>query len=328
MLMRAMRIVGGGNLEKTMCTRILALSYLLLMTLGLFGGTFQDVETKQSEVVVSVDRDPTELDLAAIRQASQSYVAAYNERNAEKLARLWSENAVYDIPGSNEQLNGRVAIQGMFRELFADGEPARLSVTIDTIRLISGNVASETGHAFVSQEGSTFASRYTAIYIKENGQWLLDSVYDTEVDLPDYEKSPLAELEWMVGEWIDQTEDSTVETEVRWTANGKFLTRNFSVLVPGSEELSGTQVIGWDPIQRQVRSWVFDSDGGFSNGSWKRKGDNWVVESTGYLADGRTASSIQVYARVDDDTFNWQSFGREVDGVRLPDIDSVRVLRK
>jgi len=298
------------------------------MTLGLFGGTFQDLETKQSEVVVSVDRDPTELDLAAIRQASESYVAAYNERNAEKLARLWSENAVYDIPGSKEQLNGRVAIQGMFRELFADGEPARLSVTIDTIRLIGGNVASETGHAFVSQEDSTFASRYTAIYIKENGQWLLDSVHDTEVDLPDYEKSPLAELEWMVGEWIDQTEDSTVETEVRWTANGKFLTRNFRVLVPGSEELSGTQVIGWDPIQQQVRSWVFDSDGGFSNGSWKRKGDNWVVESTGYLADGRTASSIQVYARVDHNTFNWQSFGREVDGVRLPDIDSVRVLRK
>ncbi len=312
-----------------MSTQIFAATVaLLLVPSGLLNGILYGQAVLPTKAAVSADQDPMESDVKAIRLASADYVAAFNDRNAKKLAQFWSENGVYDVPDSNEQLKGRLAIEEMFKELFADDEEVEMNVTIDSIRLISSNVACEKGHAFVSHEGSTSASQYTAIYVKDGQRWLLDSIVDTNVDLSDSEQTPLAELEWMVGEWIDKSEDSTVETDVHWTANGKFLTRNFRVSAPGNQDFSGTQVIGWDPIRQQVRSWVFDSEGGFSNGSWKRKGENWVVESTGYLADGRTASSIQVYARVDDNRFTWQSFGREVDGERLPDIDEVQVVRK
>jgi uncharacterized protein (TIGR02246 family) len=301
---------------------------LLLAYSGFLGGVFQDEEGRPVVEATTSDQDRIETDIDAVRLASAGYVAAFNERNAQQLAQLWSENGVYDVPDSNRQLKGRRAIEEMFQELFADGEDVKMSVTIDSIRLITSSVASEMGQAFVSSGGYTSASRYTAIYVKEDGLWLLDSIHDTNADLTDAEQTPLAELEWMVGEWIDKSDDSTVETNVQWTANGKFLTRNFRVLTPGNEDFTGTQVIGWDPLHQQVRSWVFDSNGGFSNGSWKRKGENWLVESTGYLADGRTTSSIQVYARVNDNQFTWQSFGREVDGERLPDIEEVQVERK
>jgi uncharacterized protein (TIGR02246 family) len=317
------------NLESKMSTKFLSATLALLLAYSGFLSSFsQDVDNRPAGEAVSSDEDRLESEMEAIRSASAGYVVAFNDRDAEKLAQFWSENGVYEVPDSKEQLKGRRAIQEMFKVLFAKYEDVKMTVTIDSIRLITSNVASEMGHAFVSSQGSTSVSRYSAIYVKEGGLWLLDSIHETDVELTDSKQSPLAQLEWMVGEWVDQGDDSAVETDVHWTANGKFLTRNFRVLVPGNEMFSGTQVIGWDPIHQQVRSWVFDSAGGFSNGSWKRKGENWVVESTGYLADGRTASSIQVFAQVDDNSFTWQSFGREVDGVRLPDIETVRVVRK
>ena len=33
----------------------------------------------------------------------------------------------------------------------------------------------------------------------------------------------------MVGDWVDQDEDATIESSVNWTKNGKFLTRSFRV---------------------------------------------------------------------------------------------------
>ena len=270
----------------------------------------------------------TDPELEAIRSASARYVEAYNGRDAAGLAALWSDQAVYVVPDTGEELKGREAIREMFESLFVPDYAAKLSVEVESIRMITREVASETGLASVVDGEGISTSRYTAIYVKQGDQWLLDSIHDTEIAVPVAEPNPLSELEWMVGEWVDQAEQSTVETTVKWTANRKFMTRNFRVTVAGEEILAGAQVIGWDPIQQQIRSWVFDSDGGLSNGSWKRKGENWVVESTGYLADGSTASSIQVYEKLDDNTFTWQSFGREVAGERLPDIAPVRVVRK
>lgn len=287
-----------------------------------------EAQIELSESAQTSEQDVAEPDLAAIRKASENYVEAYNERNADKLAELWSERAVYDVPDSNEQLQGRAAIQQMFKELFAEKQNAKLNVTIDSIRLLTADVGIETGFAVVAGDDETSASRYTAIYVKEGGKWLLESIHDTNTELSEPEEAPLSALAWLVGEWVDKSDESTVETNVHWTANGKFLVSNFRLEAKGSVELTGTQVIGWDPIRQQIRSWVFDSDGGVLNGSWMPKGDNWVVESTGFLGDGRTASSIQVYERTEDNAFTWQSFGREVDGQRLPNIEPVRVLRK
>ena len=78
--------------------------------------------------------------------------------------------------------------------------------------------------------------------------------------------SPLNDLEWMVGRWIDQGEETTITTDCAWTHGGKFLSRSFSVVTVGEATLDGTQVIGWDPTTGQVRSWTFDSAGGFGTG--------------------------------------------------------------
>ena len=256
-------------------------------------------------------------------------MAAYNAHDAAKLAALWSESAVYVLPDTGESIVGREAIQKMFGEMFEKSPAAHLTVETESIRFVSPDVALESGRAKMLQaDGSIDHSRYSAVYVKQNDQWLLDSVHDVDTTSELTAQNPLAELEWMVGEWIDQADESSVETVCEWTKNRKFLTRTFRVSAPGVDELEGTQVIGWDPLVGAIRSWVFDSDGGFSAGIWKRDGDKWVVESTGFLAEGLPVSSVQVFARFDANSFGWQSFGRRVGAETLPNIDEIKVSRK
>ena len=42
----------------------------------------------------------------------------------------------------------------------------------------------------------------------------------------------------------------------------------------------------WDPALKKLRSWTFDSEGGFFNGLWTKDGNQWLLTSAGVKADG------------------------------------------
>jgi hypothetical protein len=146
------------------------------------------------------------------------------------------------------------------------------------------------------------------------------------IDAP--QTSPLEELDWMVGEWIDQGDDSTIVTECSWTKNRRFLKRSFKVRIDEEVTLEGDQFVGWDPIANQIRSWTFDSEGGIGEGRWVQDGNRWLVKASFVLADGARASALNVYTYVDDGAFRWQSTNREVAGELLPNIPEVTVVRQ
>ena len=51
--------------------------------------------------------------------------------------------------------------------------------------------------------------------------------------------SPLDELAWMVGQWIDEGDNSKITTACSWTENGKFLKRSFTVTIDGKPKPEG-----------------------------------------------------------------------------------------
>jgi hypothetical protein len=140
--------------------------------------------------------------------------------------------------------------------------------------------------------------------------------------------SPLEQLDWMVGTWIDQGEDSKISTTCSWRMNRKFLTRSFRVTIEDQITLAGNQVIGWDPIAGQIRSWTFDTEGGIGQGRWIRDGNRWLVKKSFVLASGERASAINIITYVDQDTLRWQSTNREVAGELQPNIAEVTVVRQ
>jgi uncharacterized protein (TIGR02246 family) len=267
-------------------------------------------------------------DEAAIRAAVDSYVAAYNRGDAKAVAQHWSESGEWLSP-SGQRFQGRQAIQREMEALLKENKGVHIEVVRPTVRMVAPDVALEEGTVRVLRPGEPAdESTYIAIHVKKNGQWKLDSVRETSVPAEPAAASPLEDLAWMVGDWVDHSDDANIETSVKWTKNKSFLCCSFKFSVPGAEDLEGTQVIGWDPAAGTIRSWMFDSDGGFGEGAWSKKGNRWIVKFSQVLADGRKASAENIYTLVDGNTYTWQSIGREVDGKFVPNIEPVKVVRK
>jgi uncharacterized protein (TIGR02246 family) len=288
-----------------------------------------------AEKPATADKSPaleTPEDEAAVRAAGAAFLAAYNARDAKKMAALWSPEAVYIDRGANEQVVGRPAIEKMFAEAFADKKDAKLTVETGPIDFVSPNVAVTHGIAHLTRPGeATEDSEYTTVRVKRDGQWLLDRVTEVEADKPppsNYEH--LKELEWMIGSWHDDDPNPSVEiqTDCDWAQNKNYMTRSFAVAIGDQVHKSGMQIVGWDPVAKDIRSWIFDSDGGYSEGTWSKQGPKWFIHNKGVMIDGGKTSSVYIITPIDENSFKWESVSRQIDGQLQPNVEPVLVVRK
>lgn len=261
----------------------------------------------------------------AIIETIRSYVDAYNRRDVDAVAEHWADNAVMLAIDSQEKIVGREAIREDFARQFEADPKSQLEVNVNSIRLVTDNVAVEDGFATVLRDGSAYQSTYSVVHIKQKEGWKIDSVRETA--MPEESGPRLSQLSWLVGKWADTDENSIVESEVKWARNEKFLSMNFRVEVPDATPLEGTQIIGVDPATGVIRSWLFDSDGGIGQGRWSSNDGKWVVEMNMTLPTGELASAVNVYTPVDATRYTWRSQSRIVAGQFLPDMDEVLVNR-
>jgi uncharacterized protein (TIGR02246 family) len=266
----------------------------------------------------------------AIGQAVQAYVRAYNNHDARALAALWLPDGVYMNQSSGEQVAGREALERDFAAHFARWPDAQLEVYTESVEFVSPNVAVEQGKAVVLLgENEPIQSRYSVVYIESGGRWLIDRVSEErEAPGPQSNYDHLKQLEWMIGDWVDREGGEVVRTECQWSRNKNFLVRAFSVSIEGELELSGMQLVGWDAARKEIRSWVFDSEGGFAEGEWLPVDDRWLVKTTATLPGGGVASSTSVLEPLDDNSFSWQKVNRVVDGEILPNIAEIIIVRE
>jgi hypothetical protein len=99
------------------------------------------------------------------------------------------------------------------------------------------------------------------------------------------------------------------------------------VTTADGEVREGTQVVGFDPRSVEIRSWTFQSDGGFGDATWSRSGDDWLVKSSQTLPDGRAASGTFVYSRVSDDEMTVRLIGHEIEGEPQPSGEAITIKR-
>ena len=133
----------------------------------------------------------------------------------------------------------------------------------------------------------------------------------------------------MVGDWVDESEGSRVVVNVRWADKQSYLVRTYQVELRGEKAHSGTMFIGWDPQTEQIKSWVFDSEGGHGEGLWTRTTDNqWVVKASGVLHDGRPTSATHIHTIVNKDAVKTSSIDRIIGGQIAPDIVDIVMVRR
>jgi uncharacterized protein (TIGR02246 family) len=274
----------------------------------------------------AVAKSPSSAELA-VRKAATDFDQAFNSGNAEMVAGLWTADAEY-IDEDGQRFAGRDLIKQEYAEFFAANPHAKIISVTDSVRVINDTTAIEDGRAMIQPPpaGAPGSSRYTALYVLQEGKWLLGSVHDMRVASPsNYHR--LDDFEWLIGTWQSSEGDVQVETTCRWLKNKSFVERTYQVITAGLPSSSGTQIIGWDPEQQQLCSWNFSSDSGYAKEIWKPLANGWWTQSSGVRGDGTKTTAVKVFQKRDDDTLSLKSTDRTVGGVRLPDLKEV-ILRR
>lgn len=262
----------------------------------------------------------------AIRQTARTFVVAFDAGDAQAVADHFLPDGEF-IAEDGSLYHGAGAIQQAFAAYFQENPGVRLKLDVEAVRLTAPDLAIEEGTSTIIPAGNQpiTESRYQAVHLRRDGRWKLASSRSLERE-PASPHEQLKQLEWLVGDWIDESPEATVAHHCRWSPDGNFLLAEFKVQVGTVVALDGVQRIGWDPIVRQMRSWVFDSAGGFAEGVWARVGDGWVVKMTGVRPDGAAASSTNSYRPTGPDRFIWTSVDRIGGGESEPDA-SVTIVR-
>lgn len=285
------------------------LLFLLLIQLSLSLASFADT--------------PVPNDTQLISDAIVGYVDDFNQANAAGVASRWTAGGrMTDAEGNITE--GRSKLLEQMTAYFNEVKNAKLTVDVASIEMISPSVARETGTAtLVAGDAEPELTDYVAVHVKTDDGWKLDSIIESEATTPlPSHFGNLKPLQWMVGTWSAGKAEASITVTCRWSTNQNFLIRSFAVNGDDSG-FEGTQIIGWDPINQAIRSWTFDSDGGYAAGRWTLVDDAWTEQSKSILPDGRTGSATHLYQQVDGDGLRYRSIARQVDDELLPSIDAI-----
>lgn len=255
----------------------------------------------------------TNADEQVIRQQSLRMVEAYNRGQAKAVAAAFlPEGEAIDEAGNVYQ--GRDQVEQIFGKFFERFPGAKMTLDVAAIRLLGSGLAVEDGmRKVVTKDGTgKAATKYTLTYAKRDGQWLIASARDFSADEEPTPHERLAPLAWLVGDWVDEDAESVVLMSCQWSEDKNFLLMEYTAKIQGRSAMKTSQRIGWDPLCQRVRSWAFDSDGGYGDAHWTAIDTGWVLKSSAVLPDGRAGSATLFMEPVDQDKFIMRGFDRIV----------------
>jgi uncharacterized protein (TIGR02246 family) len=274
-------------------------------------------------------KDPKrEADKLAIDKLTREMVQAFDKRDATALAANWTAEGEF-IRNDGTPIRGRAAVEKAYAEYFKTlkGKP-KLEVQSDDLYFPSADTAvAEVTLRLKNEEGEIIASSWrNTLAVKDAGQWKVAIVREWDRDVA--EDTTLKELEWLVGTWQASTKEREVTTVYEWDENKVFIRGKYTVKEGAKVIESGTQIIGKDNAEGCIRSWVFQSDGGFGGGVWTREGKKWTVDVHGVMPDGKELDATSIYIHVDPNTYTWQAVEQTVDDVPIPDTQPIKVTRQ
>ncbi len=267
----------------------------------------------------------------AIIDGMDAFAKLFSSANAEALAELFLDDAsIVDPDGTATR--GKAAVAEMYATAFQATPGLKVETKVDEIQFLTPDVARVEGKSQLSSatgDADEF-TKFSALIVRRDGKWRIAEIREypaPAADISPYER--LQDLEWMVGDWVDESDNNRVESSVRWADNQSYLVRTYKVELQGEKGSSGTVFIGWDPQSGQIKSWLFDSNGGHGEALWTRTGEKeWVVKAQGVLRDGRPTSATQIHTIINKDSVKTSSIDRIIGGQVAPDIVDVVMVRK
>jgi uncharacterized protein (TIGR02246 family) len=264
--------------------------------------------------------DPLE---AAVRAAAAATVEAFTAGDAAALAAVFAPGGEL-VDEDGNVFTGREEIAGLFGRFFERFPGAALELDVAEVRPLAGMLAVEEGlRRITTADGAAAQMRYTAIRSRDGDRWPIVSYREFADDPAPTPAEMLEALDWLVGEWIDESPEGQTSIRYDWSPDGNFLVGEYTLARAGRPAGRTSRRIGWDPVAGALRSWTFDPDGGFSQGLWLPAADGWQIRSSATMPDGTTGTATVVIKVRDDDHFVVESTNRVVGGMAEPDFGLV-----
>jgi uncharacterized protein (TIGR02246 family) len=306
---RRHRIVWGAGMALAMC-------------LGLCGPGGERLPAQGGAAKADPEHAP------ALGKRGQEFIAAFNKGDAKVITEFWAPDAEY-VDQSGRSFKGRPAIQKLYEKTFAENKGARLEIHIESVRSLTPDVGVQTGITEVhpANGGPPTVAQYTAVLVKKEGVWYLEQLHE-HIARPPSHFVHLEDLEFLVGEWKGEDEKGESATaSYSWAENQNFLVSSFATTLNGIPVVGGTQWIGWDAVDKQVRSWSFYSGGGVGEATWTKEGAKWAIKTSARTAQGKKISLTNILTKIDEDHISWQPTQVTVDGKAVPDGAVIKLKR-
>lgn len=259
--------------------------------------------------------------IESIRADSEKLVVAFNAGNADAVAKMFlASGELIDETGTIYQ--GAADIQGILAALFEKFPGVKLSMNRESIRAVGPAVIEEGTRTLEVPEGESAAQfRYIDVWVKADSGWKIASHREFANDPPPTVNDYLQAIAWLEGSWINEGADGNVNIRYQWSEDKNFLLGEFVMTDENGASRKSSQRIGWDPRAGHIRSWLFDADGGFSEGVWTAVGEEVVIKSTSVNPDGSSASATLTLKPTDKDHFTFAGSERIVAGGREPNFE-------
>ena len=254
----------------------------------------------------------------------RKYQEAFDRGDAKALASFYATDVDY-IDQDGAEVKGQPEMEKLFTKNFQANPGAKLAITIEEVKQLTPDVQVNRGVATVTPtDGTAESTRYEAVLVRKTDRWQISHLTQTAAPAPSA-SSQLQALKWLIGNWENKDADQAVESKVEWAGDENFLVRTFKVR--GEAETDGWEIVGWDPDRQQIRSWIFDSNGGFGESIWSYDDGHWLIRASNVLPDGSRSTAENVLTKVDDNQFTWESQNRTMDGESQPAVPKLVVHR-
>ena len=263
---------------------------------------------------------------SAIRASVEKFVKAYNAHDAKGVTELFLPEAQV-VNANDATIQGRGDIENLFAGVFAESPQTQIEVKIESIRFIGTALAVETGSSLTTSAPGTAPERgrYIVLHVLREGNWSMGLVRDMPAE-PSH-REHLQSLAWLVGDWIDESREGVVRTSCRWADNNSFLLQEITVRQSGGETMKISQRIGWDPLTKRFKAWIFDAQGGYGESLWTPTESGWLIKANSVNSDGSTTSATNSIEPTGLDRYVFRSVDRIVGNEVLPPVE-VHVVRQ
>lgn len=270
---------------------------------------------------------PEDATVAAVRKSAEQLVQTFNAGKADEVAaKFLPKGELIDEEGTAYQ--GTTEIKNLLTSFYGRFPGAKLTTNIESIRPIGPLAIEEGTRTITTKDGATRSQfRYIGVWAKGDKGWQLASFRDFSDDPPPTPNESLQPLAWLVGDWVNEGEDGKVAISYRWSEDKNFLLGEFQINSADGAPRKSSQRLGWDPAAGKIRSWLFDSDGGFAEGIWTLANDGIVVKASSVNPSGETATATLNITPKDKDHFSIEGTDRIV-GDNIEEDFAITVTRR